>query len=107
MFETLQEKTEEKAMVQFLERFTDYPFLVKFKNSEYHIGKGEPTFTVNFKKVIPLADLMKSTSLALGEAYMRGDLDIEGNLYEALDHFLGQMGKFSTNESALKKIMFS
>ena len=39
MFETLQEKTEEKAMVQFLERFTDYPFLVKFKNSEYHIGE--------------------------------------------------------------------
>ena len=74
MFETLQEKTEEKAMVQFLERFTDYPFLVKFKNSEYHIGEGEPTFTVNFKKAIPLADLMKSTSLALGEAYMRGDL---------------------------------
>ena len=84
MFETLQEKTEEKAMVQFLERFTDYPFLVKFKNSKYHVGEGEPTFTVNFKKVIPLADLMKSTSLALGEAYMRGDLDIEGNLYEAL-----------------------
>ena len=26
---------------------------------------------------------------------------------EALDHFLGQMSKFSTNESALKKIMFS
>ena len=50
MFETLEEKTEEKAMVQFLERFTDYPFLVKFKNSEYHIGEGEPTFTVNFTK---------------------------------------------------------
>ena len=33
MFETLGEKAEEKAMVQFLERFTDYPFLVKFKNS--------------------------------------------------------------------------
>ena len=107
MFETLGEKAEEKAMVQFLERFTDYPFLVKFKNSEYSIGEGEPTFTVNFKETIPLAELLKSTSLALGEAYMRGDLDIEGNLYEALDHFLGQMGKFSTNESALKKIMFS
>ena len=49
MFETLGEKAEEKAMVQFLERFTDYPFLVKFKNSEYPIGEGEPTFTVNFK----------------------------------------------------------
>ena len=44
MFETLGEKAEEKAMVQFLERFTDYPFLVKFKNSEYPIGEGEPTF---------------------------------------------------------------
>ena len=107
MFETLGEKAEEKAMVQFLERFTDYPFLIKFKNSEYPIGEGEPTFTVNFKETIPLAELLKSTSLALGEAYMRGDLDIEGNLYEALDHFLGQMSKFSTNESALKKIMFS
>ena len=89
MFNTLEEKTEEKAMVQFLERFTDYPFLVKFKNSEYHIGEGTPTFTVHFKKAIPLGDLMKSTSLALGEAYMRGDLDIEGNLYEALDNLLG------------------
>ena len=38
MFETLGEKAEEKAMVQFLERFTDYPFLIKFKNSEYPIG---------------------------------------------------------------------
>jgi len=71
MFETLGEKAEEKAMVQFLERFTDYPFLVKFKNSEYPIGEGEPTFTVNFKETIPLAELLKSTSLALGEAYMR------------------------------------
>ena len=43
MFETLGEKAEEKAMVQFLERFTDYPFLVKFKNSEYPIGEGEPS----------------------------------------------------------------
>ena len=48
MFETLQEKTEEKAMVQFLERFTDYPFLVKFKNSEYHIGEGEPILRKRF-----------------------------------------------------------
>ena len=38
---------------------------------------------------------------------MDGDLEIEGNLYEALDHFLGQMGKFSTDEHALKKLMFT
>ena len=53
MFETLGEKAEEKAMVQFLERFTDYPFLVKFKNSEYPIGEGEPTFTVTNLSCLP------------------------------------------------------
>ena len=34
---------------------------------------------------------------------MRGNLDIEGNLCKTLDYFLEQMGKFSTNGSALKK----
>lgn len=34
---------------------------------------------------------MASTSLALGEAYMDGDLEVEGDLYHALNHFLGQM----------------
>src|SRR5699024_1195113 len=38
---------------------------------------------------------------------MDGDLEIEGDLYYALDHFLGQMGKFSANASALKKLVHS
>lgn len=62
---------------------------------------------MNFRKPISLTALMKSTSLALGEAYMDGDLEIEGDLYYALDHFLGQMDKFSTDESALKKLIFT
>ncbi len=99
------EKAEEKAMVQFLSKFDEQPFLIKFMDSEYKVGEGDPAFTVHFKKAIPVADLLNSTSIALGEAYMDGNLDIEGNLYEALDHFLGQMGKFSTNESALKKLI--
>ena len=63
------------------------------------VGVGNPAFTVSLKKVIPVSYLMNSTSIALGEAYMDGNLDVEGNLYEALDHFLGQMGKFQTDES--------
>ena len=92
-------------MVTFLERFTDYPFLVKLDGKEYKIGEGEPEFTVKFNKSIPKTKLLTSTSLALGEAYMDKDLEIEGDLYYALDHFLGQLGKFSNDESALKKIM--
>ena len=101
------EKVEEKAMVKFLSKFDDSPFLVKFKDREYHIGEGEPAFTVVFRKVIPVSELLNSTSIALGEAYMDGTLDIEGNLYEALDHFMGQMGKFSTDEKALKNVIHS
>lgn len=71
------------------------------------LGVGNPAFTVSFKKAIPVSHLMNSTSIALREAYMDGDLDIEGNLYEALDHFLGQMGKFSTDEKALKKLLYT
>ena len=99
------EKAEEKLMVQFLSKFDDYPFLIKFADSEYKVGEGEPTFTVSLKKAIPMQELLKSTSIALGEAYMDGNLEIQGDLYEALDHFLGQMGKFSTDQKALKKLI--
>lgn len=96
---------EENVMISFLKKFDDYPFLVKINGNEYLIGQGEPAFTVRFNKVIPLSDLAVSTSIALGEAYMDGLLEIEGNLYYALDHFLGQMGKFSTDKNALKKLI--
>lgn len=107
MLEKVEEKVEEKAMVDFLKKFDENPFMVRFKDSEYKIGEGEPVFTVTFKQAIPVSDLLNSTSIALGEAYMNGDLEIEGNLYEALDHFLGQMGKFSTNEKTLKKLIYT
>lgn len=97
----------EKTMIQFLSKFDEYPFLIKFSGHEYPVGNGEPTFTVNFNKTIPVSSLLTSTSIALGEAYMDGDLDIEGDLYHALDHFLGQMGKFSTDQNALKKLIYS
>jgi len=101
------DKTEEKAMVQFLSKFDEHPFLIKFADHEYLIGEGEPAFVVNFKRAIPVSELLTSTSIALGEAYMNGDLDIEGDLYGALDDFLGQMDKFSTNQNALKKLIFT
>lgn len=94
-------------LVSFLKKFDQYPFRVKIKGQEYLIGQGPPLFTVTFHKEIPLSALTTSTSLALGEAYMEGDLEIEGDLYFALDHFLGQMGKFQTDESALKKLIHS
>lgn len=97
----------ENILASFLKKFDEYPFTVKMNGKEYAIGTGTPLFTVIFHKDIPLADLTASTSIALGEAYMDGNLEIEGDLYFALDHFLGQMGKFQTDESALKKLIHS
>lgn len=94
-------------MVSFLKKIDQYPFCVKIDGEKYTIGEGMPAFTVNIKKKIPMDSLITSTSIALGEAYMDGTLDIEGDLYYALNHFLGQMGKFSTDQSALKKLIFS
>ena len=96
---------EENVMISFLMKFDEHPFCEKFEDKEYLIGEGNPEFTVRIKKNIPLSSLMTSTSLALGEAYMNGDIEVEGDLYYALDHFLGQMGKFSKDESALKKLI--
>lgn len=94
----------ESAFISFLRKFDQHPFCVKIKDQEYLIGEGKPTFTVRLKDELPVSDLLKSTSLTLGEAYMDGTLEIEGDLYNALDHFMGQMGKFYKDKSALKHL---
>lgn len=98
---------QETILLSFLKKFDQYPFCVVLNGKKHQIGEGQPLFTVELRKEIPLSALKTSTSLALGEAYMDGTLEIKGDLYYALDHFLGQMGKFSADESALKKIMHS
>lgn len=95
------------AMIGFLEKFDAHPFAVHIGGETYTIGTGEPAFTVRLNREIPIKDLLTSTSLALGEAYMNGDLEIEGNLYDALNHFLGQMDRFSTDRDALKNLLFT
>ncbi len=97
----------EHAFVQFMKKFDEHPFEMVVEGETVRIGEGEPTFRILFHKTPPLGELLKSTSIALGEAYMDGDLEIEGDLYTALNQFLGQMGKFSTDTSALKKLIFS
>ncbi len=99
--------TADNLMLKFLQKFDENPFLIKTKGKEHLIGAGEPIFTVEFKKPLSLSELTNSTSLALGEAYMKGDLIIEGDLYKALDTFLGQREKFSTNTGLLKKLLFT
>lgn len=98
---------EEKEFLKFMKKFDDHPFTVNIGGEESKIGEGEPEFSVVFHKTPSIKALLTSTSIALGEAYMDKELEIEGNLYHALNMFLGQMGKFSTDKNALKKLIFS
>ena len=100
-------KLEENLMIQFLKKFDENPFLIKINGKEVLVGEGKPAFVVRFNKSLDIKELRRSTSLALGEAYMRGDIEVEGDLFQALDQLLGQMGKFSLDKTALKKLIFT
>lgn len=97
---------EKNFMQHYLERFEEISFSVEMPDgTTFSIGKNTPLFHVVLHKEIPPTALLKSTSLALGEAYMNGDLEIKGDLFSALDVFLGQMNQFSTDHKALKGIL--
>ncbi len=94
--------------IKYLEKFDDIPFKVKFlNNEEYIIGTGTPKFEIIVKGEIGKTELLKSTSIALGEAYMRGDIEVEGDLFYVLNLFLSQMDKFNTDAKSLKNLIFT
>ena len=91
-------------LVHYLERFNDHCFTVKIGDNEYTIGDGESEFTVIVNRDIPKKDLLISAELALGEAYMRKDIEIEGDLFKALCVVLGHVGKDSINRKVLSSL---
>ncbi|WP_097006208.1 SAM-dependent methyltransferase [Lacrimispora amygdalina] len=97
----------DQSIITYLQKFNQYPFEVRLHGTSYLIGGGHPVFTVSMKEDINTRDLMTSTSLALGEAYMKGTLDIEGDLFQALDHFMGQMAAFTADQKKLKGLIFT
>ncbi len=47
-------------------------------------GEGEPQFKLIFRDVIPKAELISNPSIAFGEAYMDGIIEVEGDLKEVV-----------------------
>jgi cyclopropane-fatty-acyl-phospholipid synthase len=91
--------------IHYLNRFDKCCFNVKLHDKIYTIGEGKPVFTAVVNKDISKKELLASTSLALGEAYMRGDIEIEGDLFTALKNLLSQMSQFSLDKSALGSLL--
>lgn len=94
-------------IVDYLKDIIPVCFNLKRKDKNTIVGIGEPEFTVTLNKEIRKSDLLKSTSLALGEAYMNGDIQIDKDIYEVLDKFMGNMDKFKTNRLKLGRLFLN
>ncbi len=95
----------ENFLADYLSKFISVCFTIENDGNKTKIGEGEPCFNIKLNAPLKKTELLTSTSLALGEAYMRGDIELDKDLYYVLNLFLGNMSKFSTNESALKSII--
>lgn len=92
---------------QYLQNLIPVAFELETAQEFQVMGTGPAQFKVKLNKEIPKKELLKSTSLALGEAYIRGDLELDRDLYEVLDMFLGQIENFRLNQSALHGLLHS
>ena len=96
---------EKTFLKSFLKNFEEESFIVNLWDGEKVIvGEGEPQFTINIKNPLKKKDLINSTSLAFGEAYMNGNVEFEGDLYTILDVILRHINKFSTKFENLPQI---
>lgn len=85
----------DSAPISYLRRSDRVPFFLEMHGKTFRIGEGEPAFRVTVRGDIPKKELLTSTTLALGEAYMRGGLTVEGNLFTALCAILSQAERFT------------
>ena len=89
----------------FLHTFKDESFCVKFwDGDEVKVGENEPLFKIILKKPIPKKDILTSTTLAFGEAYMNGDLEVEGDFSLMLNTVLKYKDKFTTDFKGLPNL---
>ena len=89
----------------FLKNFDELSFKLKFwDGEEIKVGYDEPKFRIILNAPLKKKDLLTSTSLTFGEAYMNGDLEIEGDMFTVFDELLKCIDKFSTNFRSLNKI---
>lgn len=97
-----------KLMEKFLKHFDGTSFDVKFETGEeIHVGNMPAKFRVLVHEPVSYKKLIQSTSLALGEAYMNGEIEVEGDLVRALDELFKCQSEFKTDRLALRKLLYT
>ena len=89
----------------FLNNFEEEDFTVKlWDGEEVKLGQHSSKFKVTFNEPLKKNELLKSTSLALGEAYVDGKLEVEGDFYTMLNSILKYKDRFTTDFKGLPKL---
>lgn len=92
---------------RYLQSLIPVAFELETASEFQMMGTGPAQFKIKLNREIPKRELLKSTSLALGEAYIRGDVELDRDLFEVLDMLLGQMEHFRLNPAALHGLLHS
>src|SRR3712207_4005017 len=91
---------------KFLTGISTETFKVRFwDGTEEVIGDGEVAFTIIFNKHINQSAVLADACLALGEAYMDGDIDFEGDLQHILESIYQKKSSFLHNHKLLMKLL--
>ncbi|WP_407366645.1 class I SAM-dependent methyltransferase [Limosilactobacillus vaginalis] len=89
------EKTFYKSL---LSRSFNIPVKVVYWDGKSAVyGDGEPEVTITFKEKIPIRDVTKNASIALGEAYMDGKIEIDGSIQKLITAAYESVGSFMRN----------
>ena len=87
----------------FTKHLSDETFNLKLWDGEIvKVGEGEPKFTIIINKFPSKKDLLCDASLALGEAYMDGDIDFEGDPQEIFESMMRNKDSFLNHSTLLK-----
>lgn len=90
---------------KYLSNISKDTFSIKYWDSDRKIyGNGEPEFTIVLKEPISKKKILNDPSLAFGEAYMDGIIEVEGNLREVLEAVYRNKDSFLNKPRVLTKL---
>ena len=85
------------------EHLSDRPFDLEYWDGEIiKYGEGEPEFKLIIKNFPSKKELLADPSLALGEAYMKGDIDIEGDLQKFFESIIRNKDSFMNKNTVFR-----
>ncbi|MFQ9313269.1 MAG: class I SAM-dependent methyltransferase [Clostridium perfringens] len=85
------------------EHLSDRPFDLEYWDGEIiKYGEGEPEFKLIIKNFPSKKELLSDPSVALGETYMKGDIDIEGDLQKFFESIIRNKDSFMNKNTVFR-----